>query len=119
MTTSSNRIVCALAIVLVLASLSGSRHAVAARLKNSWTSEAPSRYATLDGSRVHYKSYGKGARAIVFIHGWTCNMNFWRLQVPAFASNARVIAIDLPGHGASDKSQITYSMDLSRGPLMR
>ena len=74
--------------------------------------DAPSRYSKLDGSRVHYKSFGKGSTAIVFIHGWTCNMNSWRLQVPEFASTARVIAIDLPGHGASDKPQVTYSMDL-------
>lgn len=74
--------------------------------------DAPSRYAKLDGARVHYKSFGKGSSAIVFIHGWTCNLNFWRLQVPDFASSARVIAIDLPGHGQSDKPQVTYSMDL-------
>jgi pimeloyl-ACP methyl ester carboxylesterase len=73
--------------------------------------DAPSRFAVLDGARVHYKSIGKGASAIVFIHGWTCNMDFWRLQVPDFTESAQVIAIDLPGHGQSDKPQLTYSMD--------
>jgi pimeloyl-ACP methyl ester carboxylesterase len=72
---------------------------------------APSRYATLDGSRVHYKSYGKGREALVFVHGWTCNMSFWRGQVPAFENKTRVIAIDLPGHGQSDKPHADYSMD--------
>lgn len=72
---------------------------------------APSRHATLDGARVHYKSFGKGATAVVFVHGWTCNMNFWRGQAAAFESATRVVVIDLPGHGASDKPQVDYSMD--------
>lgn len=74
--------------------------------------DAPSRFAKLDGVRVHYKSYGKGREALVFVHGWTCNMTFWRGQVPAFESRTRVILIDLPGHGESDKPHVDYTMDL-------
>jgi pimeloyl-ACP methyl ester carboxylesterase len=73
--------------------------------------DAPSRFAKLDGVRVHYKSYGKGRDALVFVHGWTCNMDFWRGQIPAFESKTRVIAIDLPGHGQSDKPHVDYTMD--------
>jgi pimeloyl-ACP methyl ester carboxylesterase len=29
-----------------------------------------------DGARVHYESYGRGKDAIVFIHGWTCDLTF-------------------------------------------
>jgi len=71
-----------------------------------------SRFTTLDGARIHYVSYGKGSEAIVLIHGWTCNLDNWRDQVSAFAQRSRVVAIDLPGHGQSDKPQINYSMDL-------
>src|SRR6476660_6396088 len=71
-----------------------------------------SRYATLDGARVHYVNYGKGSEALILIHGWTMNEDHWRDQVTDFAKRNRVIAIDLPGHGKSDKPQITYSMDL-------
>jgi pimeloyl-ACP methyl ester carboxylesterase len=73
---------------------------------------AASQYATMDGARIHYKSIGSGREAIVLVHGWTCNMNFWRLQAADLAARSRVIAIDLPGHGSSDKPQLTYSMDL-------
>lgn len=73
---------------------------------------APSRFASYGGYRVHYKSLGTGRRAIVFIHGWTCDSNSWRLQVPAFAGKTRVIALDLPGHGESDKPQLAYTMSL-------
>ncbi len=46
------------------------------------------------------------------IHGWTCNLDNWRDQIPDFAKRGRMIAIDLPGHGLSVKPQITYAMDL-------
>ncbi len=63
--------------------------------------------------RVHYLSAGKGDEALVFVHGWTCNANFWRMQTPAFEARTRVIALDLPGHGQSDKPEkVAYTMDL-------
>ena len=68
------------------------------------------RLATLDGARVHYQSYGSGDNALVFIHGWTCDLTFWRLQAPVYQSH-RSILIDLPGHGTSDKPETEYTMD--------
>jgi pimeloyl-ACP methyl ester carboxylesterase len=71
-----------------------------------------SRFAKFDRMRVHYISYGKGSDALVFVHGWTCDQSFWRGQTPAFKDKTRVILIDLPGHGLSDKPKIVYNMDL-------
>ncbi|HYL77454.1 MAG TPA: alpha/beta hydrolase [Bryobacteraceae bacterium] len=34
--------------------------------------------AKYDGARVHYESYGQGKDAVVYIHGWTCDLTFWR-----------------------------------------
>jgi len=80
----------------------------------SQVKETPSqdRFAKLDAIRVHYQNYGEGREAIVFVHGWSCNLKFWKANIPAFINQSRVIAIDLPGHGESDKPQVTYSMDL-------
>jgi pimeloyl-ACP methyl ester carboxylesterase len=75
-------------------------------------SDGESQYAKLNGVRVHYKSYGKGKDALVLVHGWTCNLDNWRDQIPEFAKRNRVIALDLPGHGLSDKPEISYTMDL-------
>jgi pimeloyl-ACP methyl ester carboxylesterase len=75
------------------------------------SSAGESRYATLDGARVHYVNYGKGSEALILIHGWTMNEDNWRDQFTDLAKRNRVIAIDLPGHGKSDKPQVTYSMD--------
>lgn len=73
---------------------------------------APSRFARLGSVRVHYKSLGAGTTALVFIHCWTCDLTFWREQVPAFDGKVRMILLDLPGHGRSDKPEIPYTMDL-------
>ena len=77
-----------------------------------FAADGESQYAKLDGAKIHYKSYGKGKDALVLVHGWTCNLDNWRDQIPDFAKRNRVIALDLPGHGQSDKPQIAYTMDL-------
>src|SRR5688572_14653179 len=69
-------------------------------------------YAKLAETKIHYQSHGKGKDAIVLVHGWSCNLTHWRDQIPALSKRARVLALDLPGHGASDKPQIKYDMDL-------
>ena len=86
--------------------------APAAKAQKAPAYEGKSHYAKLDGNRIHYQSYGKGREALVLIHGWTCNLDYWRDQVPDFAKRNRVVAIDLPGHGQSDKPQVAYSMEL-------
>jgi pimeloyl-ACP methyl ester carboxylesterase len=78
----------------------------------AFAADGDSQFAKLDGARIHYKSYGKGKDALVLIHGWTCNLDSWRDQIPDFAKRNRVIALDLPGHGQSDKPEIPYTMDL-------
>src|SRR5438094_10655765 len=65
---------------------------------------------TYDGARVHYESYGKGADAIVFIHGWTCDLTFWRGQAPVYEKR-RSLLIDLPGHGQSAKPDVAYTQE--------
>jgi pimeloyl-ACP methyl ester carboxylesterase len=80
--------------------------------QNSPQTKPEPHFAKLDTIRVHYQNYGTGKDALVFVHGWTCNLNFWKANIPAFINQTRVIAIDLPGHGESDKPETTYSMDL-------
>lgn len=74
---------------------------------------APSRFATLDGAKVHYKSLGDPAArtAVVFVHGWSCDLTSWRAQVPAFDGKARMLLVDLPGHGKSDRPAVEYTME--------
>jgi len=84
----------------------------AAAAQDPKNSQSKSRHAALDGARIHYQSYGKGSEALVLIHGWTCNLDHWRDQIHELSKRTRVIAIDLPGHGQSDKPQLAYTMDM-------
>ena len=70
-----------------------------------------SRNVTLDGAQIFYQSHGKGDEALVLIHGWSSNLDFWKGSSSELGKRNRVIAIDLPGHGKSDKPEVTYSMD--------
>ena len=63
-----------------------------------------------DGVRVHYESYGKGQEAVVFIHGWTCDLTFWRGQAPVYQKH-RALLVDLPGHGQSEKPEVEYTQE--------
>ncbi|MEO8190243.1 MAG: alpha/beta hydrolase [Acidobacteriota bacterium] len=70
------------------------------------------RFADFQGGRVHYEAAGRGEPALVFVHGWACDLSFWSEQVPHFAVAHRVIVVDLPGHGASPAPAGPLSMDV-------
>jgi len=86
------------AVILLLCCLAGQ------------AAEMRSRFAKFGDNKIHYQVSGKGEEALIFIHGWTCNGDFWRGQVGAFPA-LRVITVDLPGHGQSDKPHVAYTMD--------
>lgn len=97
---------CCLMGFLLLVGLSTPQIQQAAELKPD------DRFAKLDSMKVHYLNYGKGDEALIFVHGWTCNLTFWKANIPAFVGQTRVIAVDLPGHGQSDKPALAYTMKL-------
>jgi len=49
-------------------------------------------------------------RTIVFIHGLGGNATQWRYQLQKLSGESRVIALDLRGHGQSDKPRSDYDM---------
>ncbi len=73
--------------------------------------KANSHWAKFGTNKVHYVVTGKGSRTLLFVHCWAGNLGFWREQVPALADKARLVLVDLPGHGQSDKPHTTYNMD--------
>jgi pimeloyl-ACP methyl ester carboxylesterase len=73
--------------------------------------DGESKFATLNGAKIHYQSYGQGTDAFVLVHGWSSNLEAWGHQIPDLAKRGRVIALDLPGHGKSDKPELVYTMD--------
>ena len=70
---------------------------------------------TYEGYRLSYDEYGAGDRPIVLIHGLLMNRHMFERLGPMLAERGnRVIALDLLGHGRSDRPEDLqrYSMPL-------
>jgi pimeloyl-ACP methyl ester carboxylesterase len=48
---------------------------------------------------------GTGSPPMVFVHGLCCSHTDWRAQVEHFRAHHMIIAVDLPGHGATPAAQ--------------
>lgn len=67
---------------------------------------------SIDGNEIAFTTQGKGDIALVFIHGWGCNKNYWKYQVPEFSQKYFVVTLDLTGHGQSTAKRKSYTMNL-------
>lgn len=67
--------------------------------------EAQARSLAPDGTSIHYRVYGQGEPAIVFIRGWYCDSGYWDTQLNDFATRHTVATLDLAGHGRSEESR--------------
>lgn len=68
-------------------------------------------FVEIDGCKVHYVQAGHGP-AIVLLHGIGASIFIWRMLFPILQKKFRVIAIDLPGFGQSDKpAKRQYGLD--------
>jgi pimeloyl-ACP methyl ester carboxylesterase len=65
---------------------------------------------TPDGVTLRYDEAGSGDPPIILIHGWCCDRTYWREQVPHLAKDHRVVALDLRGHGGSEKPDQDYTI---------
>jgi pimeloyl-ACP methyl ester carboxylesterase len=63
-----------------------------------------------DGVRLAYTEAGKGSPPIVLIHGWLGDHTAFAPQFDYFQQTHRTIAVDLRGHGESDKPEQEYTV---------
>ena len=61
-----------------------------------------SEFVEVDGVKLHYLDGGSG-EPVVFLHGWPTSAYLWRDIVGPIAEHNRILALDLPGFGKSDK----------------
>ncbi|MES2818367.1 MAG: alpha/beta hydrolase [Pseudomonadota bacterium] len=66
-------------------------------------------YFDCDGCQLHYEEFGQGA-PVLLLHGLGSSTLDWEYQTQVLAARYRVIALDLRGHGRSDKPVEAYSM---------
>jgi pimeloyl-ACP methyl ester carboxylesterase len=65
--------------------------------------------SALGETEVSYVELGEGP-AVLFVHGLGGSWRNWLENIPAFAKNHRVVALDLPGFGASPLPPLPLSM---------
>jgi len=65
----------------------------------------------LDGAGIHHIAWGEaGRKGLVFVHGGGAHSHWWTHVAATFASEFRVAAVDLSGHGDSDHRE-RYSLE--------
>jgi pimeloyl-ACP methyl ester carboxylesterase len=62
-----------------------------------------------DGLNLVCEVHGKGDTALVFLHGWCGDREYWKNQAAAFAGDYRVVTLDQAGHGESGKDRKAWS----------
>lgn len=66
----------------------------------------------LEHPRVAYIDQGSGPQTLLLVHGLASHAGFWRENIAALAEHYRVVAVDLPGYGRSQKDD-AYPYTLS------
>ena len=70
----------------------------------------PVLHASVQGVDIAYSDSGGQGAPIVFIHGLSSSMGFWERQLEVFEGQGyRVLALDLPGFGASGRPDAPYT----------
>jgi pimeloyl-ACP methyl ester carboxylesterase len=96
----------ALAALLVLNALSIDHETKAAEV-----TESNGRILHLSGADLEVVEKGpRNADPIVLIHCFTCAIDWWDRLMPLLDREHRVVAIDLLGHGGSEKPRSGYSI---------
>jgi pimeloyl-ACP methyl ester carboxylesterase len=54
-----------------------------------------------DGVPLFCRQGGEGDITLLFVHGWSCNQDFFAPQIAAATQHYRTLALDLAGHGRS------------------
>jgi len=72
----------------------------------------PARRITLSADNVHieYRVYGHGDPAVLLVHGWACDENYWHAQLEALKPHYTVVTLNLAGHGASGGNRTDWSI---------
>jgi 2-hydroxy-6-oxonona-2,4-dienedioate hydrolase len=78
-------------------------------------------FLTIDGHRLGYVVCGDPASPpLLMVHGWLSHARFWRQTMAAFEQSHYCVAVDLLGHGYSDKPRDgDYSISAHAGRVLK
>jgi len=79
--------------------------------KAAGATEPGGRILDLQGGALEVVERGPGTGSpIVLIHCFSCAINYWNGMIPILARTHRVVAVDLLGHGGSEKPTSGYTV---------
>jgi pimeloyl-ACP methyl ester carboxylesterase len=112
-------VVAAIAALLIVNAL-----VTGAETKTAEVTEPGGRILSLQGGQLQVVDRGpRDGPPIVLIHCFTCAIDWWDGMIPRLAREHRVVAVDLLGHGGSEKPATGYEIenqaDLVAGVLGR
>ncbi len=78
------------------------------------------RYEFVDtlAGRLRYALRGEGEKTVILVHGFGGDLDNWLFNNDALAGAATVYALDLPGHGQSDKAVGEANLAFLSGALI-
>ena len=53
--------------------------------------------------KINYKLIGEGKETVLFLHGWGANLNSFLFCENALKNNYKLLLVDFPGFGESEK----------------
>jgi pimeloyl-ACP methyl ester carboxylesterase len=103
----------AIGVVVALLVLGGiNAFVIDAETKPAEATEPGGRIVSLPGGDVEVVEDGpRNGPPVVLIHCFTCAINWWDGMIPRLAASHRVVAVDLLGHGGSEKPTSGYSIE--------
>jgi pimeloyl-ACP methyl ester carboxylesterase len=63
-----------------------------------------------DYVHIEYRLYGHGEPAVLLVHGWAADADYWHAQIDPLAARYTVVAMNLAGHGASGANRSDWSI---------
>lgn len=72
--------------------------------------QGPRIATSADNVHIEYRVYGHGEPAVVLVHGWANDANYWHEQLDVLAARYTVVTLNLAGHGASGSNRSDWSI---------
>jgi pimeloyl-ACP methyl ester carboxylesterase len=93
------------------AAAAGAAAAAAAEPAAPVANEGPRIVMSDDNVHLEYHVLGRGDPAVVLVHGWAANENYWHEQFDVLKARYTVVSVNLAGHGASGRNRTDWSID--------
>ena len=82
----------------------------AAAAKPGDPGEGPRITMSPDYVHIEYHVYGQGEPAVILVHGWASDANYWNAQLAPLKAHYTVVTVNLAGHGASGSNRSDWSI---------